>query len=157
MPVSMIVGFYYGICDLNLLLQGNHTRTWYLAELVDGFSKIPFAKMPVVVIVVYRILPQLLILLVFVMIIQHTIGSMREDAYRIAELTYRKEVDSSTRLYNKNKYEDMLDMKRPVSKKHPPMPIKDRAAQFAPFAALSGHREALAEEIKKYDEDLGYQ
>lgn len=108
MPVSMIVGFYYGICDLNLLLQGNHTRTWYLAELVDGFSKIPFAKMPVVVIVVYRILPQLLILLVFVMIIQHTIGSMREDAYRIAELTYRKEVDSSTRLYNKNKYEDML-------------------------------------------------
>lgn len=28
------------------------------------------------------------------------------------------------------------------------MPIKDRAAQFAPFAALSGHREALAEEIK---------
>lgn len=56
-----------------------------------------------------------------------------------------------------NKYEDMLDMKRPVSKKHPPMPIKDRAAQFAPFVALSGHREALAEEIKKYDEDLGYQ
>jgi diguanylate cyclase (GGDEF)-like protein len=33
---------------------------------------------------------------------------MREDAYRIAELTYRKEVDSATRLYNKNKYEDML-------------------------------------------------
>ena len=28
--------------------------------------------------------------------------------YRIAELTYRKEVDSATRLYNKNKYEDML-------------------------------------------------
>ena len=96
----MIVGFYYGICDLNLLLQGNHTRTWYLAELADGFSKIPFSKMPVVVIVVYRILPQLLILFVFVMIMQHTIGSMREDAYRIAELTYRKEVDSATRLYN---------------------------------------------------------
>ena len=56
-----------------------------------------------------------------------------------------------------NKYEDMIDMKRPVSKKHPPMPIKYRAAQFSPFAALSGHREALAEEIKKYDEDLGYQ
>ena len=107
LPVSMIVGFYYGICDLNLLLQGNHTRTWYLSELADGFARIPFSKMPVVVIIVYRILPQLLILFVFVMIIQHTIGSMREDAYRIAELTYRKEVDSATRLYNKNKYEDM--------------------------------------------------
>lgn len=108
LPVSMIVGFYYGICDLNLLLQGNHTRTWYMAELADGFAKLPFSKMPVVVIIVYGILPQLLILFVFVMIIQHTIDSMREDAYRIAELTYRKEVDSATRLYNKNKYEDML-------------------------------------------------
>lgn len=46
LPVSMIVGFYYGICDLNLLLQGNHTRTWYMAELADGFAKLPFSKMP---------------------------------------------------------------------------------------------------------------
>ena len=45
LPVSMIVGFYYGICDLNLLLQGNHTRTWYLSELADGFARIPFSKM----------------------------------------------------------------------------------------------------------------
>ena len=102
LPVSMIVGFFFWICDLNLLLQGNHTRTWYMAELADGFAKLPFSKMPVVVIIVYGILPQLLILFVIVMIIQHTIGSMRDDAYRIAELTYRKEVDSATRLYNKN-------------------------------------------------------
>ncbi len=108
MPVSMIVGFYYGICDLNLLLQGNHTKAWYLSNLMDGFAKIPFNKVPVVIIVVYRILPQLLILLVFAIIMQYTIGSMQEDAYKIAELTYRKEVDSTTRLYNKNKYEDML-------------------------------------------------
>ena len=108
MPVSMIVGFYYGICDLNLLLQGNHTKAWYLSNLMDGFARIPFNKVPVVIIVVYRILPQLLILLVFAIIMQYTIGSMQEDAYKIAELTYRKEVDSATRLYNKNKYEDML-------------------------------------------------
>ena len=37
-----------------------------------------------------------------------------------------------------NKYEDMIDMKRPVSKKHPPMPIKDRAAQFAPLQPYPG-------------------
>lgn len=108
MPVSMIVGFYYGICDLNLLLQGNHTKAWYLSNLMDGFAKIPFNKVPVAIIVVYQILPQLLILLVFAIIMQYTIGSMQEDAYKIAELTYRKEVDSATRLYNKNKYEDML-------------------------------------------------
>ena len=49
------------------------------------------------------------------------------------------------------KYEDMLDMKRPVSKKHPPMPIKDRAAQFAPFAALTGHQAAIEEAARVTD------
>lgn len=58
---------------------------------------------------------------------------------------------------NEHKYDDMIYMKHPVSKTHPPMPIRDRAAQFAPFAALSGHKEALEEEIKRYNEDTGYQ
>ena len=57
----------------------------------------------------------------------------------------------------KKQYEDMIYMERPVSKKHLPMSLRDRAAQFAPFAALSGHKESLQEEIKKYDEDMGYQ
>lgn len=38
-----------------------------------------------------------------------------------------KEIDFS-------KYEDMLDMPHPVSKNHPQMARRDRAAQFAPFA-----------------------
>lgn len=56
-----------------------------------------------------------------------------------------------------SKYDDIIKMQRPVSKKHPPMPILDRAAQFAPFAALSGHKEALEEEANTYDEEIGYQ
>lgn len=56
-----------------------------------------------------------------------------------------------------SKYDDIIKQQRPVSKKHPPMPILDRAAQFAPFAALSGHKEALEEEAKTYDEENGYQ
>lgn len=41
------------------------------------------------------------------------------------------------------KYQDMIDLPHPVSRTHPPMPIQDRAAQFAPFAALSGHGEVI--------------
>ena len=37
------------------------------------------------------------------------------------------------------KYEDMLDMEHHVSKKHPRMSMHDRAAQFSPFAALTGY------------------
>lgn len=42
-------------------------------------------------------------------------------------------------------YTDILHMEHPVSKKHPPMPRENRAAQFAPFAALTGHKEMVEE------------
>lgn len=41
------------------------------------------------------------------------------------------------------KYEDIINLPHHVSKKHPQMPLLDRAAQFAPFAALAGHEEAI--------------
>ena len=43
------------------------------------------------------------------------------------------------------KYEDILYKNHPVSRKHPQMSINDRAAQFAPFAALTGFEEATKE------------
>ena len=42
-------------------------------------------------------------------------------------------------------YDDMLNMPHPTSRQHPRMSRSDRAAQFAPFAALSGHSAALVE------------
>lgn len=42
-------------------------------------------------------------------------------------------------------YEDIINMPHHVSKRHKPMPVSDRAAQFAPFAALTGHEEAIKE------------
>lgn len=44
-----------------------------------------------------------------------------------------------------NRYEDILSLPHFQSKKHPHMPISDRASQFAPFAALSGHEAAIKE------------
>lgn len=44
-----------------------------------------------------------------------------------------------------DKYADMYDMTRPISNRHKPMPIENRAAQFASFAALTGHEEQIAE------------
>ena len=40
-------------------------------------------------------------------------------------------------------YEDIVDLPHHVSKKHPPMPMIKRAAQFAPFAALRGYEDAI--------------
>lgn len=42
-------------------------------------------------------------------------------------------------------YADIICLPHPVSKVHPQMSNYDRAAQFSPFAALSGHEEAIRE------------
>ena len=44
-----------------------------------------------------------------------------------------------------NKYQDILYLAKPVSKVHPPMSKSSRAAQFSPFAALTGHTDAIKE------------
>ena len=43
------------------------------------------------------------------------------------------------------KYEDMLYMNPPVSKTHRKMSVQDRAAQFMPFAALTGYEDLIRE------------
>ncbi len=44
-----------------------------------------------------------------------------------------------------DKYEDILDLPHHVSDKHHHMSNHDRAAQFAPFAALTGFEEEIDE------------
>ena len=43
------------------------------------------------------------------------------------------------------RYDDIIDLPHPTSRRHPRMPIRERAAIFSPFAALSGHGAAIAE------------
>lgn len=45
---------------------------------------------------------------------------------------------------SERRYDDIIDLPRPVSS-HPPMSLLDRAAQFAPFKALSGYEDDAEE------------
>lgn len=45
----------------------------------------------------------------------------------------------------KHPYDDIIDLPHHVSERHPQMSMYNRAAQFAPFAALTGHNAAIAE------------
>ena len=49
------------------------------------------------------------------------------------------------------KYKDMLRLPHPVSATHPRMSLQDRAAQFSPFAALTGYEDALKETARLTD------
>ena len=44
-----------------------------------------------------------------------------------------------------HRYDDIIDLPHHVSEKHPRMPMTDRAAQFSPFAALTGYDAAIVE------------
>ena len=52
----------------------------------------------------------------------------------------------------KAKYQAILYEKAPVSKKHRPMSLHDRAAQFAPFKALTGYDEEIGDSSKYREE-----
>lgn len=49
------------------------------------------------------------------------------------------------------KYDDIINMKHFVSKRYPQMSMRDRAAQFSPFAALTGYDAAIKETARLTD------
>ena len=51
-----------------------------------------------------------------------------------------------------HQYDDISDLPRPVSRRHRPMPIEERAVQFAPFAALACYEEILMEAARSTQE-----
>jgi hypothetical protein len=49
-------------------------------------------------------------------------------------------------------YNDIIHLPHPVSTKHPQMSVANRAAQFSPFAALTGYDAAIKETARLTDE-----
>lgn len=62
-----------------------------------------------------------------------------------------------------NNYDDIINLEHYEPKRHPRMSIESRSAQFAPFAALTGHNDAIKEterlttkriELSDFDKEL---
>ena len=51
-------------------------------------------------------------------------------------------------------YEDIINLPHHVSERHPQMPMISRAAQFAPFAALTGYDRAIEDTAEKNEEEM---
>lgn len=54
----------------------------------------------------------------------------------------------------RSKYDEIIDLPHHVSKTRPQMPMSDRAAQFSPFAALTGYDSAIKETGRLTDEKI---
>ena len=53
-----------------------------------------------------------------------------------------------------NRYDEIMELPHHVSTTRPQMPMSDRAAQFAPFAALTGYDSAIKETGRLTDERI---
>jgi hypothetical protein len=51
-------------------------------------------------------------------------------------------------------YDDIINLPHHVSMRHPRMSMYKRAAQFSPFAALSGYEKAIDEARRKQEETV---
>lgn len=51
-------------------------------------------------------------------------------------------------------YDDIIDIEYPFLSKHPKMSRENRAAQFAPFAALTGHDDAISETARLTENEI---
>ena len=54
----------------------------------------------------------------------------------------------------KSDYSDIIHLPHHVSKTHPQMSMHDRAAQFSPFAALTGYDSAILETARLTEEKI---
>ena len=55
---------------------------------------------------------------------------------------------------HKDNYADIIDLPHHQSETHPHMSMEDRAAQFSPFAALTGHSDAIKETARLTDRKI---
>ena len=51
-------------------------------------------------------------------------------------------------------YDDIINLPHPEPKYHPRMSMKQRAAQFSPFAALTGYKEAIEKAQRQQEEKV---
>lgn len=61
-----------------------------------------------------------------------------------------KQTSDGSQDFERDPYENLYDREHPVSKRHPQMSALQRAAQFAPFAALVGYEDMIDDAGVKY-------
>lgn len=63
------------------------------------------------------------------------------------------ESESLPQQADKSMYDDIINLPRHISSNHPPMSLSDRAAQFSPFAALTGYEAVIDETARLTQEE----
>lgn len=106
---STMGGFFFGLCDANMLVLTTGPMAKYIragsdVALFDAINTNPWGTIPL-----YYVLPRCMILFAIMIIGSHAVRSSAKKAIQEIELTKRSETDGMTGLYNKNKYMEMVE------------------------------------------------
>ncbi len=108
--ISVMGGYYVGLCDANMLLLTTGQSSIYVNIINSGaFSELVINPNPWVTLPLFFVLPRAMILWVFLMVTRFVVQERSQNAVRINELHIESETDKFTRLYNKSKFEQMVD------------------------------------------------
>lgn len=105
--ISVMGGYYFGICDANMLLLSNSSTADLIRLFSDPSAAVPINSNPWVTLPLHFVLPRSFTLLVFVPIIKLISGSIAQNAVHMAELVRLSETDKLTQLYNRQKLDAM--------------------------------------------------
>lgn len=107
--VSTMVGYFYGLCDANMLVLTTGPMAQYVTvgsdvALFDAVNANPWGTLPL-----YYVLPRCMILFAITIVGSYAVRASAKKAIQEAELKRLSETDGMTGLYNKNKYMAMLE------------------------------------------------
>lgn len=108
MTAIVLLGFYYGVCDANMLLLTTSPFADYVNQ--DTWTLLPLEvnANPLVTLPLYYVMPRMVILLAMIPVMQFVVNSTSKHAAVEAELKRMGEIDQMTHLYNRNKYIQMV-------------------------------------------------
>lgn len=106
--VSVMVGYYWGICDANMLLLSNDSTIHYAEQIADG-QRLTVNANPWITLPLYFVLPRCMILAVFVPVIRKISDNISKNAANAARMRYIGERDKATRFYNRSKYLELIE------------------------------------------------
>ncbi len=109
MFIIVMGGYFYGLCDANMLALTSTTMNNYVEEgtnklLFAGANTNPWGTLPL-----YYFFPRCLVMYATVPLISHISEVISKNAVRERELKKLSETDTMTQLYNKNKYISMIE------------------------------------------------
>ncbi len=104
----VMAGFYFGICDANMLVLTNQVKDNHIDPVTGEFILTTVNANPWGTLPLYYAVPRCLVLFATIPMIKHLSNVIASNARRETELRILGETDMMTQLYNRNKYLEMV-------------------------------------------------